>query len=306
MKIFAPRYYTDFKCIADRCRHSCCIGWEIDVDAATMKKYAALKGDYSEKIRESIDSAGAPHFRLCENGRCPHLDASGLCKIITEYGEKMLSDICREHPRFYNLTPRGKEVGTGMSCEEAARLILTADDYGEYIQLDECDEESSALEERFDSVSLRDELFAILSDRSKPYGWRRSEIAKRLDLLYPPLSKNSWLSLLPSLEFLDEEHRARFACYSQTPDTPRELEIPLERVLAYLIYRHCSGATSREDFRLSLGFSLFAERLLASLSMAEGIHTVDELIEPSRILSEELEYSEDNTEAIKMEIAFGD
>jgi lysine-N-methylase len=32
MKLIAPDTYPEFCCIADRCRHSCCIGWEIDVD----------------------------------------------------------------------------------------------------------------------------------------------------------------------------------------------------------------------------------------------------------------------------------
>ena len=32
MDIFAPSYYKKFKCIADKCHHNCCIGWEIDID----------------------------------------------------------------------------------------------------------------------------------------------------------------------------------------------------------------------------------------------------------------------------------
>ena len=32
MKRYAPAYYPRFACLADRCRHSCCIGWEIEVD----------------------------------------------------------------------------------------------------------------------------------------------------------------------------------------------------------------------------------------------------------------------------------
>ena len=39
MKLFAPKYYGSFKCIADKCEHSCCIGWEIDIDDTTLKKY---------------------------------------------------------------------------------------------------------------------------------------------------------------------------------------------------------------------------------------------------------------------------
>ena len=28
-----PDFYDDFHCLASACRHSCCVGWEIDVDA---------------------------------------------------------------------------------------------------------------------------------------------------------------------------------------------------------------------------------------------------------------------------------
>ena len=36
MKLFAPEYYKQFKCIADKCTHSCCIGWEIDIDEEAL------------------------------------------------------------------------------------------------------------------------------------------------------------------------------------------------------------------------------------------------------------------------------
>ena len=35
MKLIAPDYYNKFSCIADKCRHSCCVGWEIDIDENT-------------------------------------------------------------------------------------------------------------------------------------------------------------------------------------------------------------------------------------------------------------------------------
>ncbi len=37
MKLFAPRYYKKFKCSADKCDHSCCVGREIDVDETALK-----------------------------------------------------------------------------------------------------------------------------------------------------------------------------------------------------------------------------------------------------------------------------
>ena len=32
MKEYIPDYYKDFQCIADKCKDSCCIGWEIMID----------------------------------------------------------------------------------------------------------------------------------------------------------------------------------------------------------------------------------------------------------------------------------
>ena len=83
MKLFAPEYYKDFVCIADRCRHSCCVGWEIDIDEDTADMYKTLTDGYGKKIKESVAMTDVPHFKLEINDRCPHLDASGLCRIIT-------------------------------------------------------------------------------------------------------------------------------------------------------------------------------------------------------------------------------
>ena len=121
MKITVPDYYLKFKCIADKCTDSCCIGWEIDIDDRTMAKYAALGGDFGEKIRE-ITQHGV--FPLGENGRCAFLDDNGLCRIISAVGEGYLCDICREHPRYYGIGADGLDGGLGLACPEAARIIL--------------------------------------------------------------------------------------------------------------------------------------------------------------------------------------
>ena len=82
MKLYAPKYYKSFQCIADKCEHSCCIGWEICVDGETLERYACLDGGYGETVKESISCEGDPHFKLGNHDRCPHLDGQGLCKII--------------------------------------------------------------------------------------------------------------------------------------------------------------------------------------------------------------------------------
>ena len=32
MSVWMPEFYPAFRCRAGTCRHSCCRGWEIDVD----------------------------------------------------------------------------------------------------------------------------------------------------------------------------------------------------------------------------------------------------------------------------------
>ena len=296
MKIYAPEYYKDFSCIADRCRHSCCVGWEIDIDGQTHGIYRELSADYGEKIRESIEEGEVPHFRLSEDERCPHLDERGLCRIITCLGEGYLCSICREHPRFYNRTRLGTEAGLGMVCEEACRIILSSDGYSSFSVIGE--EEGEDIEAEFDAVGHRQRIFDILSDRTVEYKKRLCTICSEYKKTPSVMEDGEWREVLSSLEYLSEEHRELFSVYSSFANTPTEIEIPLERALAYFVYRHCSSALCESEFLASLGFSLFCERLLCSLVNNNPGIPIENL---ARIVSEELEYSEENTESIKME-----
>ena len=300
MKLYAPKYYKDFTCIADKCSHSCCIGWEIDVDETALEKYESSNSPYAEAIRKSIDHSGdCPHFRLAEDERCPHLNDRGLCKIILNAGEDHLCHICREHPRFYNYTTLGKEVGLGMSCEEACRIILSSDGYGEMIELFEIDETPDMID--FDPLPHRERLYSILSDSSLPYTEKLSLISKEYKVSPSFLPDGDWREILSSLEYLSEDDKKLFSCYSSNLSTPKELEKPLERALAYFIYRHLTATYDESSLRAALGFCLLCERLLCSLAMFYPSNHVKDL---ARIISEELEYSEENTENIKTEFLF--
>ena len=122
MQIKVPEYFSEFKCIANKCIDSCCIGWEIVIDDATRTKYKHLDSDIG---REIADKTQHGCFHLDENGRCAFLDTDGLCRIISGLGEGYLCDICREHPRYYGTSKCGIEGGLGLGCEEAARIILS-------------------------------------------------------------------------------------------------------------------------------------------------------------------------------------
>jgi len=291
MKLYAPKYYKSFQCIADKCEHSCCIGWEIGVDSKTLERYECLSGDYGDAIKRSISYDGEPHFKLCGNDRCPHLSSQGLCKIILHLGEGYLCDICREHPRFYNYTDIA-EVGLGMSCPEAARIILASHDY---MSMEEIGEVSADDAIGFNGRIMRSEVYTILSDSSLCYSERLAKIYGDCNISLG--DDEVWLEKLSDLEYLDEGHRNLFMKYSCLC-RPVGVDQYLERLLAYLIYRHCTEAFDAEDFVLRLSFCLFCERLAASLIVSEGAVSLREVAKLASMISEELEYSEENTEAL--------
>lgn len=127
MKISArPTYFDKFVCTADKCKHSCCApGWEIDIDDESAARYRRMRGALGRELRENIQyTDGAASFRLRDDGHCPFLNEKGLCRLMIERGESVLCEICREHPRFYNILPYYEEVGLGIYCEEACRLVI--------------------------------------------------------------------------------------------------------------------------------------------------------------------------------------
>ena len=120
-----PDFYEGFRCRASACRHSCCRGWEIDIDENTLELYQNLSGEWREKMDAAIvcDDSGA-HFRLTEDERCPFLRQDGLCELICAFGEDALCDICALHPRFYELVGSYELAGLGLSCEAVCDLLL--------------------------------------------------------------------------------------------------------------------------------------------------------------------------------------
>ena len=282
--MLAPRYYMAFRCLADKCTHSCCVGWEIDVDADTLAYYRSLEAPLREEIlRGIIEDADGARFALCANGKCPNLDERGLCRIISALGDAALCDICREHPRFYNEVAGRVEVGVGAACEAAARLILNADDYANILPVDESVESPCA--GGFDAREARSAVYAVLGDRAKDYGARRATLAAACGFAY---DASRAVAQLSALEYLDEAHRdLLFRVAEMTREGADALLC--ERFLAYLVYRHASPATSAEAFRAALRGALLIEALFARL-LASGTDAVQAAI----LLSEELEYSEEN------------
>ena len=125
MNLYVPEYYPVFHCVASQCRHTCCAGWEIDIDDDSLARYERLPGEFGERMRRGISRDETPHFIPTEGERCPLLNGDNLCELILHEGKGALCQICRDHPRFRNYFSARVEMGLGLVCEEAARVILS-------------------------------------------------------------------------------------------------------------------------------------------------------------------------------------
>lgn len=292
MIVFCPSYYKKFKCIAQDCSHSCCVGWEICVDKDTIKKYSHLDCNLCSHI-----NSDSGVIMLCEDGRCPFLCDDGLCRIISRFGDEYISSICREHPRFYHRVGDRAECGIGMSCEEAARIILTSDDYQSFFSIDKKDVEIGD-ESDFDTLIHREKIYSILKNRNLPLSERLANIREKYFVFENLHTVDEWNALLSELEYLDEEHREIISIGKK--DCREEISPYLERFFAYLVFRHMSVAKGYESLRSKLGFCFLLLSVLENNTSEKDID-LNQIAEFARIISEEIEYSDDNTDALCFE-----
>lgn len=293
--IYAPPYYREFRCIMGNCRHTCCAGWRIGVDEETERLYSTLEGKLGDDIRASLgyDEDGA-YIPLNECGKCPHLDEAGLCRIISALGGGAVSYICREHPRFYNTLSDRTEVGLGASCEAAARLILASNEYLPTECVGECDASPEA-----GDAKERDRMLGILSDKSLSYGERIARLRREYAIPEELTARERWREVFEELEYASERNATLINC---THTDGAVDEVMLERYLAYLIYRHVTPASSETELRARLAFCLLSAEVLGDMAALTGAVSIDDYAELVRVYSEEIEYSEDNTDALIFEL----
>lgn len=302
LKYILPDYYKDFSCIKDECRHNCCIGWEIDVDPDTLLKYKAVGGEFGERLSKNISLDGEAHFTLAENERCPFLNSDNLCDIIINLGEGYLCGICDMHPRFKNELPNRVEIGLGLCCEAAGRLILSKKEPVQF---------SPKIETDDGIILLRDEAIAILQNRKKPLEERIGEMLGRLGADAPDVYE--WLDLFLGLEMLDESwgkliEKAKtakpdfngFKLYMQG----REVEY--EQFVVYLIYRHFANAPDFDSAVARARLAVLSYKLLyllGAIAFTEnGDFDFEAQVELCRLFSSEIEYSDENLYTILDEI----
>lgn len=134
-KVFlTPQYFKKFRCIGSECEDSCCVGWKVNIDKETYKKYRCVQNSELRPLldkyvtRERNNGGDLMEYAkvkmIGEDGRCPFLSDKMLCRIQLEYGEGYLSKVCTTYPRSANRVDNTIEMVTSLSCPAAARLAL--------------------------------------------------------------------------------------------------------------------------------------------------------------------------------------
>lgn len=257
MITYFPDYYKDFKCIADACRHTCCAGWEIDVDETSLARFLN-EPSVAKHIKDGS-------IILDEKERCPFLRNDGLCAMILEHGEDFICDICKEHPRFYNEYEDCTEAGIGLVCEEACRIIINREDDFSLIPDKELPFEIQTI---FDSSRTLTDRLSDLKDNISSSVTRVSFIST-LEVMDPSWTEviNRIITDPPSIEAEQEVINKN----------PRQFS----NFCAYLLYRY-PGET---------GFAAESAYLLADLIL-KGL----DILDAARMFSGEIEYSDINIE----------
>ena len=319
MLIRVPEYFTSFRCIADRCQDSCCIGWEIDIDDDARIKYEHLNTPLGEEIREKTSHG---YFPLSENGRCAFLDCNGLCRIVSELGEGYLCDICNEHPRYYGVCKDGYEGGLGLSCEEAARMILSLREIPKFVTVERDIPYSD--EDGFASMSdsIREDLYQGLFSLSIPeilgkytaYSYVADEAAFNASAdskavtvskpAYMPMSDENiqdilqrFLDILSECEALSDDwntliRKAKFVEY----DEIIKCDETIRPLAFYFTHRYVRDGI--EDLSLCARVMLAIGSALATVALSRVIDGTDKEARAAVLYSKNIEYSTDNIDYI--------
>ena len=127
---FIPEYMLDFRCIGKDCIDSCCVGWNIEIDKKTFKKYKdssnkkikliSQKHLVKKNLSSNIAYGRLQNYKNC----CPLLSKEKLCNAYNLLGKESLSIGCSTFPRNIKIFDKIGFIAGELSCPEIARLCL--------------------------------------------------------------------------------------------------------------------------------------------------------------------------------------
>lgn len=326
-----PSYYKNFKCIASRCKGSCCsAGWQIFIDNKTADFYKSVPGDFGKRLHSSITFCDQPEFILTKSGRCPFLNDNNLCDIYSTLGPEHLCQICAEHPRFYECFNSFIECGLGIYCEEACRIILTQETPFKIYSEETNDNISSDFdEELLDYLyKCRLQIFEYLSNTDIPINsricdvlWFTHTIQQDIDsnmlddevifsvsptcytdvkiffnilLTLEPNDKNWFQTIEQNINIYDKNIDKLKDFYKKNP----QVEQYIQNLANYYVYRYFLKSIYDEDALSTLKLIAISLNIIQTLFFCKWIETgkldLDDCVMIAKKYAEEIECSDDN------------
>lgn len=303
MKTIAPDYYMEFACIKGACRHSCCVGWEIDVDPESRERYRTVRGAVGKKLAENIvDCPDVAHFKLDAEERCPFLQADGLCEMIIALGEASLCQICADHPRFRNFFSDSTELGLGLCCEAAAGLILSRREPTGFITIEDDGADGEAYEDEREIREIRAALIGRAQERGLNVERRLKRILDDMEIEMPVISYARWAEFMLGLERMDDGWARRLGTLNKPCEaTLVGWDTEFEQLLTYLLWRHLPGVLDDGDLEGRVAFCALMWCIMRRMFALSG-GGFEELVEITRLYSSEIEYSDENIGRILEEL----
>lgn len=131
INIFKISNYDKFKCIADKCKFTCCEGWDINIDNNTYDKWSKVNDD-SDYLLNNVKSKKCGNKKIYFINKeiheaCPFLDNKGLCYVVKNHGENYLSSTCHMFPRIENIFDDRREFLLSCACPEVVNIINNMD-----------------------------------------------------------------------------------------------------------------------------------------------------------------------------------
>ena len=115
MQYLIPHYYKEFRCSGGVCPDTCCAGWQIQIDPASLKRYQKTKGALGSRLHNEIDWKEQSFRRY--SGRCAFLNEENLCDLYLEGGgERAFCKTCRTYPRHIEEFEGLREISLSLSC----------------------------------------------------------------------------------------------------------------------------------------------------------------------------------------------
>ena len=181
MQYTIPHYYKDFACIAGACPDTCCAGWQIQIDDASLRKYRKTKGPFRARLLNEIDWKEKCFRRY--HGRCAFLNEENLCDLYLEGGKaQAFCRTCRTYPRHIEEFEGLREISLSLSCPEAARIILGLQEPVRFLHGENPDRKETEAYPDFDFLlftklmDARSLMLELLQNRNQPIRLRLAVI----------------------------------------------------------------------------------------------------------------------------------